>query len=165
MMTYKVTIQITEEHVRYAARKYFFKRFGTSTVLLSLGAVLLMASLLFDSRKVDWSAGVLIGMLGTGMAAYIALYFGIPKKKVERLKQYGGTIIYEFSDDLFKVMYSLGSADIKWETFKEIWLFPKAWLLLPREGGGYYTFPTDQISGDISDFLKRRIMTAGGQIK
>jgi hypothetical protein len=162
-MGYQFTIQFNEQHIKYASHKFFFKRFSNSIMSASFIAVLIIL-LFVMKRHVDWLTWLGLGVLLVSSTSLISFYFRSTQRRLARLKKQGGTIDYELSEDFLKTKTSSASAEIKWDTFKAIWIFPKVWLLLARDGG-YLTFPLDQISLEIREFLKRKISSVGGLIE
>jgi hypothetical protein len=162
-MNYQFTIQFSEEQIKYAAKQFFFRRFRNT--FLAIGILLLVAVTFFlQSREINGFVGILLGILLFMVATLFFVYVRLAEKPLARFKKYGGIVSYELSDDSFKSKSGWATAEIKWERFKAIWIFPKAWLLLSRDGG-YFTFPIEQISNEIREFLKRKISSLGGLIK
>lgn len=162
-MGYRFTIHFNEQHIKYASHKFFFRRFSNSIMSATFIAVLIVV-LFVAERKIDWLTGMGLGVLLVASTSLISFYFRSTQKRLARLKKQGGTIDYELSEEFLKTKTSSASAEIKWDAFKAIWIFPKAWLLLARDGG-YLTFPLDQISLEIREFLKQRIYAVGGLIE
>jgi hypothetical protein len=73
-------------------------------------------------------------------------------------------VSYELSEEFMKAKSALGSVELKWESFKGIWIFPEVWLLM-IDKANYMTLPADQISNEIKEFLKRKIISVGGKVK
>ena len=162
-MNHQFTIQFTEEHIKYASRKFFFRAF-LKTILLSCLSIGIIFAVCCGSRQWDWTIGVPIGMLAIMAVFLFSFYIRMAQKPLARFKQYGGTIGYDFSEDSFKSKSGWASAEFKWEVFKAVWIFPKAWLLLSRDGG-YFTFPVEQTSNEVREFLKQKISSVGGLVK
>jgi hypothetical protein len=162
-MNYQCTIQISEEHIKYASSKLFFKIFGISILIWCLLSLEFLTVCIF-TRRIDVLNGVLLGFLVFWAIFIVAKYNNIGAKKLERFRRQGGQINYEFSEDILKVKSVSGAAELKWETFNGLSIFSKVWLLFSRDGG-YLTFPVDQISNDIKEFLKRKIISVSGKIK
>ena len=100
-----------------------------------------------------------------GIGIFIAAYFQRLNHALSQLKMMGdGTVHYEVSDDRIKASSSLGSTEVKWKMFKALWIFPRVWLLM-FDKAGYLTLPSEQMSEDVKEFLKRRIAAVGGKIK
>jgi len=162
-MSHQFTIQFTEEHVKYACRKFFARFIGVGFPIACL-LVAGVAILRMASGKTDLLAGVFLTVAVVGMVFVVAAYFQRRAHSLSHFRQTGETVSYELSEDFFKANSSLGSIEMKWESFKAIWTFPKVWLLM-FDKANYLTLPADQISGDIKDFLKRKIISVGGKIK
>lgn len=162
-MNYQFTIQFTEEHIKYACRKFFARFVGVgfpvACLLVAANAVLRMAS-----GKTDLLAGVLLTVAVVGLIFVVAAYLQRRAYSLSHFRKTGATVSYELSEEFFKANSGLGSTEVKWESFRAIWTFQKVWLLM-FDRANYLTLPTDQISNDIKEFLKRKIASVGGKIK
>jgi hypothetical protein len=159
-MNQQFTIQMNEEHIKYASRKFFFRHFRKSILLLTLLAALVFIFFIFG-QQFNW---LMVGALVFLVSFLFMLYVRLTGKRLSLFRKYGGTINYEFSEDFFKSKSGWASLEMKWETFKAVWIYPKVWMLWSGEAG-YFTFPVDQISNDIKEFLKQKIVSVGGKVK
>lgn len=162
-MSHQFTIQFTEEHIKYACRKFFARFVGivfpTLCLLVAAVAVLRMAS-----GKADLLSGVFLTVAVLGLFFVLAAYFQRLAYSLSHFRKTGKTVSYELSEELFKAKSGLGATEVKWEAFKAIWTFRKVWLLM-FDKANYLTLPADQISNDVKEFLKRKIISVGGKIK
>jgi hypothetical protein len=163
-VTSQFTIKFSEEHIRYAVRKFFVRYLGIGfPVMFLLLAVVLAQRML--TGQTDWIFGSLLVVLVMGVGIFVAAYFQRLSQAISQLKKMGdGTVRYEVSDDRIKASSEHGSTEVKWEMFKALWIFPRVWLLM-FDKAGYLTLPADQMSEDVRNFLKQRIAAVGGKIK
>jgi hypothetical protein len=162
-VTYQFTIQIAEEHIKYALSKFFFRNFKKTFLIFGVLGVLVVVMYL-QAREVNGFIGAFLGLLVFSAIFLFFFYNALAKKLLARLKKFGGTVNYEFTEDFCKTKSGWASTEIKWEAFHTIWIFPKVWMLVSRDMG-YFTFPVEQISSEIREFLKRKIISVGGKIK
>ena len=97
---------------------------------------------------------------------YCSLVFS--KDRNYRLSQFrktGNSVSYELSEEFFKAKSEMGSTELKWNSFKAIWIFQKFPVVSFCTMNGYLTLPADQISNDVKEFLKRKIISVGGKVK
>ena len=163
-MNHQFTIQFTEEHIKYACRKFFARYMGIG---LPIVGVLMLAALLqrVHSGQVDLLSGFLLAVVVMGVGIFASAYLQRRNYAISQLKKMGnGLVSYELSDEFFKAKSNLGSTELKWEAFKAIWIFPAVWLLM-FDKAGYLTLPVEQISNEVKDFLKQKIISVGGKIK
>ena len=163
-MTYQFNITFNEEHARYAVPKFFQRYVGIG---VPVAFALLAAALvqMFMTRRTDWLFGALLVVLVMGAGLFVVAYFMRLNHAIGLLRKMGSPIVsYELTDERMKASSSLGTTEVKWEMFKELWIFPRVWLLL-FDKAGYLTLPSDQLSEDVKTFLKQRIATVGGKIK
>jgi hypothetical protein len=162
-VTYQFTIQLTEEHIKYAARRFCFKVCGKAVL-----ALLLLTAIAFVlnacGQPFNRLADAVLGMVGFTAVLFFFLYVMLLKKRLSLFKKYGGTVNYEFSEELFKSKSGWASLEAKWEAFQAICVFPKTWMLTSRNIG-YFTFPVDQTTDEAKEFLKQKIISVGGKIK
>ena len=162
-MTYQFTIQLTEEHIKYALSKFFFR--NLKKAFLILGALVMLVLIMYlNAREINGFIELLLGLLVISTIFLFFFYTALRKQLLDRFKKSGGTNEYEFTEEYCKTKSSLASTEIKWEAFQGLWIYPKAWMLFSRDVG-YFTFPIDQISSEIREFLKQKIISVGGKIK
>jgi len=162
-VTFQFTIQITEKHIKYASGKFFFRILKKAFLMLSV----LMALVLFmylEAHAVTGFIEVLLGILGFSAIFLFFFYFALLKQSLARFKKFGGKVDYEFTDDFCKAKSGWASTEIKWGAFHALWIYPMVWILFSRDVG-YCTLPGDQISSEIREFLKQKIISVGGKIK
>jgi hypothetical protein len=162
-MNYQFTIQFSEEHIKYACSKYFTRFVGiVFPVICLLVAGFAVARMV--SGKADLLAGIFLTIAVVGLGIIAAAYFQSHNYRLSQFGKTGNSVSYELSKDFFKAKSGMGSMELKWESFKAIWIFQKVWLLV-FDKNGYLTLPTDQISGDVKEFLKQKIISVGGKVK
>jgi hypothetical protein len=162
-MNYQFTIQFSEEHIKYACGKFFarFVGIGFPIVCLIVAAVAIVRMV---SGEPDLLAGIFLTISVLGIIFIAVAYFQRRAHSLSHFRKTGKTVSYELSEEFFKAKSDLGSTEVKWESFKAIWTFPKVWLLM-FDRANYLTLPVDQISNDVKEFLKRKIISVGGKIK
>ena len=162
-MNYQFTIQFTEEHIKYACGKYFARFVGIAFPIACLivggSAVLRMVS-----GKMDLLAGMLLAIPLFGIAVMVSAYFQSRSSRLSQFRKTGKSVSYELSEEFFKAKSEMGSTELKWNSFKALWVFQKVWLLV-FDKNGYLTLPTDQVSNEVKEFLKQKIVSVGGKIK
>ena len=162
-MNYQFTVQFNEEHIKYACSKYFIRFVG---IIFPIVCLLVACSSVFlmISGKGDLLAGIFLAISVIGFGIIIAAYFQNRNYRLSQLHKTGKSVSYEFSEDFFKAKSEMGSTEMKWNSFKSLWVFQKVWLLI-FEKNGYLTLPPDQISNEAKEFLKQKIISIGGKIK
>ena len=162
-MNYQFTIQFSEEHIKYACGKYFARFVGIVFPIVCL-LVAGFAVARMVSGKTDLLAGVFLTIAVFGLGIIGVAYFQSRNYRLSQFRKTGNSVSYELSEEFFKAKSGMGSMELKWESFKAIWIFQKIWLLV-FDKNGYLTLPTDQISNDIKEFLKQKIVSVGGKVK
>jgi len=163
-VSHQFTIKFTEEHIKYAVRKFFVRYLGIRFPVMFLLLAVVLAQRIITGQ-IDWLFGSLLAVLVMGVGIFVAAYFQRLNHALVQLRTMGdGTVRYEVSDSLVKASSSLGSTEVKWEMFEALWIFPRVWLLM-FDKAGYLTLPSEQMNEDIKSFLKQRIAAVGGKIK
>ena|SRR5438093_948787 len=163
-MNFQFKVTITDDHVRYAVRRFFSRYLGVGfpMMFLLLSAVVVQ---LFAGGKTDWLFGALLVVLIMGVGLFVSAYVQRLNNSISQLRQMESPIVsYELSDERIKASSVLGTTEVRWELFKALWVFPRVWLLL-FDKASYLTFPADQLSEDVKGFLKQKIKSVGGKIK
>ena len=112
----------------------------------------------------DLISGILLAVVVLAVGILVSAYIHCRSYRLSQFRKTGNLVSYEFTEKYFKAKSEIGSSELKWEFFTGIWIFPKIWLLL-IDKAGYVTLPVDQISDEIKDFLKHKIVSVGGVIK
>jgi hypothetical protein len=162
-MNHQFTIQFSEEHIKYACGKYFSRFVGFVFPVVCL-LVAAFAVLRMISGKADLFAGIFLAVAVIGLGIIIAAYFQSRNYRLLQFRKTGNSVSYELSEDLLKAKSQMGSIEMKWGSFKALWIFQKVWLLV-FDKNGYLTLPVDQISDDVKEFLKWKIISVGGKVK
>ena len=162
-MIYQFTIQITEKHIKYALNKFFFRNFRKA--FLMFGALGLLVLIMYlEAREITGFTELLLGLLVVSIIFSFFFYTALLKQLLARFKKFGGKNDYEFTEVFCKTKSNWASSEIKWEAFQELWIYPEVWMLFSKDVG-YFTFPFDQISSEVREFLKQKIVSVGGKIK
>jgi hypothetical protein len=162
-MNYQFTIQFSEEHIKYACSKYFARFVGIVFPMVCL-LVAGFAIARIVSGKPDLLAGIFLTIAVFGLGIIVTAYFQSCNYRLSQFRKTGSSVSYELSEGFFKAKSEMGSTEFKWESFKAVWIFQKVWLLV-FDKNGYLTLPSKQISNEVKEFLKRKIVSVGGKVK
>jgi hypothetical protein len=162
-MNYQFTIQFAEEHIKYACRKFFARYVGIGLPIVCLLMLIALAQRL-AAGKMDLLAGCNLAVVVMGAGFFLSAYIQRRSYLLSQFRKTGNVVSYELSEEFFKAKSDMGSSELKWETFKGIWIFPRVWLLM-FDKASYVTLPVDQVSNEVKEFLKKKIISVGGKIK
>jgi len=162
-MNHRFTIQFTEEHIKYACRKFFLRYVGIGLPIVCMLMVIALAQRLSSGHR-DILTGFLGAIVIIGVGFFVSAYVQRRSYLLSQFRKTANTVSYELSEACFKAKSEMGSTELKWDTFTGIWVFPKVWLLM-FDKAGYLTLPSDQISDEVKGFLQERISAVGGKIK
>ena len=162
-MNYQFTIQFTEEHIKYACRKFFARYIGFGLPVVCLLMIVALVQRIY-SGKPDMLAGCYLAIVIIGSGFFLSAYLQRRSYLLSQFRKTGNSISYELSEEFFKAKSEMGSMELKWNSFKAIWVFPKVWLLM-FDKAGYLTLPIEQVSNEVKEFLKQKIVSVGGNVK
>ena len=162
-MNCQLTIQFTEEHIKYACRKFFVRYLGIKFPVLWTVMIVFFAQRVV-AGKMDLLAGCALALVIVSVGVFVSAYFQRCGYALSQFRKTGRVVSYDLSEEFFKAKSDLGSTELKWLAFKGIWIFPKVWLLMV-DRATYLTLPQDQVGNDVKEFLKQKIISVGGKIK
>lgn len=162
-MSHQFTIQFTEAHIKYACRKFFVRYVGIGFSVVCLLMVIALVQRA-ASGHMDILTGCCLAIVVMGVGLFLSAYIQRRSYLLSQLRKTGSLVSYELSDEFFKAKSKMGSMELKWEAFKGLWIFPKVWLLL-FDKAGFLTLPVDQVSSEVQEFVKRKVISVGGKVK
>jgi hypothetical protein len=162
-MGLQFTIQMTERHIRSAARKFFLRKFKKVFLLVGIWGALTLA-VYQATREFNGLVGVMLGIFCFIALLSFFLYAALPKAPLARFAKYGGRVDYELTPEVCRTKSGWATAEMKWEVMQELLIYPEIWILSSRYAG-YFTLPADQIGNDVKDFLKQKMNSVGGKIE
>jgi hypothetical protein len=155
-MEHQITIPITPELIRRATLRYWlrFTGFGAWAAWTITAAVVAWMVVSGDRSWVVGALGVAVALLP---AIWISGYCTLLQRAWERLKtMQRKEVDYTFSDRGVGVVSELGTAELPWSAFKEVWRFRDVWILF-NGPGGYVYLPPEALSEELRSFLLTRV--------
>ena len=164
-MDYQFKVKFTEAHAMYAVCKFYLRRLNGRFWLALIALVAIVVSQFIIHGLTKSITGALLPLLVIGGGGIAAIYFLTRRHLLLQLQKMGSPEVeYWLSEDGIRASSGLGLADLKWNSFTGLWLFPKVWLLILLNGT-YMTLPADQLNEEVKSFLKQKVAAAGGKIK
>jgi hypothetical protein len=72
--------------------------------------------------------------------------------------------MFEMFDSRLKISSDYGTSDMPWSSIREIWPFPRFWLLFFSKAQ-FMIFPLAEVDSKLQGFLIERVGEAGGRIR
>lgn len=154
-----VNVTYTEEIVRDAVRTFVWRRAIAGQKALWLAEAVMIAFLIWQLWK--GGQGWLIGVVGAAvllapcliLAVWIAHYRNTVGKFRRMLSHRAD---FTFSNDRLGVTSELGSAEIPWSGFSEIWEKPDYWMIFTAPSQ-FITLPVQTIPPRDREFLRSKV--------
>jgi hypothetical protein len=154
---HEVEVRYTEPLVRAAVRAFYWRtlgeRFGWPGLLAFVGGSSALAFLIFAGDR-SW----VVGFAGACflICAFILVWgyiahFRNTAARFRRMSNPQGHFI--FRDDDFTIASDAGSATLRWSSVREVWAFPKFWLVLLSRSQ-FVTFPIEGVSDEVLRFIR-----------
>ncbi|QNH19502.1 hypothetical protein HEP73_00392 [Xanthomonas sp. GW] len=160
---HRATLRYDKTLIRQAVASFCWRVVG----LRYLVALALVAgSLVFLVRggNASWWVGVLAGVLALGVVFPVALYAIHYRHSLLRLDAMGtplGTL--EASEASLSLSSGAGITTLPWSAVSEVWRFESYWLLLLSKSQ-FVTLPLADLTPEAAEFIRARVLAAGGKI-
>jgi hypothetical protein len=160
---FEVPISYSEEIMRVAARRFFFK-FVLLDILIAAGIAACGMALMFGLNLV-WRYGAGVCALALFLVVLVTLagwrYVHASIAKFRSLKSH--TILWRFSNETIGAKSDVSSHEFQWSMVSKVWRFREVWLLF-FGGAGYSVLPVAGLSPEIREFIVSRVQAAGGTV-
>jgi hypothetical protein len=157
---WRIHAEPTETEYKRAVNRFWFRMYRSAMwtkPLLLVGAI----ALSFSGMNT-----IVITLAWTAFAISIAQY-GVAYRRYWRRnlslfrENEDHSAVYDFSDDGVAVSAELGSVELKWRAFDQLWQYGDMWLLVARKTQ-FYLLPTRFLPPDLQEFIARRMRLVGG---
>jgi hypothetical protein len=142
----------------------FWKRsvgvgFFVALLVAALGLVVLVAL-----GQSSWIIGGLAVVLLVGIAFAVAVYVAHYRKSLRRFHQMDNPqATFRAEESSFTMVSDIGTTTLQWSAVKELWQFPRVWLLLYSKSQ-FSTLPLACLSPETQAYIVERVRAAGGKV-
>jgi hypothetical protein len=162
-MEYAADLTYTKSVVRSGIFHYWRKTIGwiwpTSILLL-----LIMGSLSLLGDAGSWTNGLLAGVAMLSLAMILVFLVSSYRQGMSRLAAM--TIPkarITCTEQKLSLQSDAGNAEVPWNAIKKIWSYPDVWLLFYSDSQ-FSTLPVQDVSLEMREFIKGRVVSAGGKV-
>jgi hypothetical protein len=158
-MSYEITYPATVDLARRAYRRTLWRdSFGWRLGYL-LAALLSCLAVFAKFEPVFAGFG-----LGASFAFLLTWYVGRANyfTRAHRAAQSAGVIHWRFEEDAFYVRSADREGIFQWRAIEKLRRFPDVWIL--QFEGGPSPLPADALSGDLREFIERKVHEVGGRV-
>ncbi|MBD7923192.1 YcxB family protein [Xanthomonas sp. Sa3BUA13] len=160
---HRATLSYDKKLIRQAVASYWWRVVGLRYVV---ALALVAGPLVFLVRggNASWLVGVLASVLALGFALPVALYAIHYRNSLLKLDAMGtplGTLAA--SETSLSLSSGAGTTTMPWSAVREVWRFDSYWLLLLSKSQ-FVTLPLADLSPEAAEFIRTRVLAAGGKV-
>ncbi|MBB4128343.1 hypothetical protein GGR77_003670 [Xanthomonas translucens] len=160
---HRATLSYDRTLIRHAVASFCWRVVGLRYVV---ALALVAGPLVFLVRggNASWLVGVLASVLVLGAAFPVALYAIHYRNALRKLDAMGAPLgTLEASDTALSLSSGAGTATLPWSAVSEVWRFDAYWLVLLSKSR-FVTLPLAGLSPEAADFIRVRVLAAGGKV-
>jgi hypothetical protein len=156
---HQVHVRYSEALARAAVRAFYWRTLSRGLGLLGLlGFAMSLANLGFLILAGDRSW--LVGFVGATLFFLLLLvpvgYIIHYRNAVRRYRRMTNPQAqFMFADSDLSIASELGSATLLWDAVREVWAFPRFWLILLSRSS-FLTLPTEGVGEDVLAFVRSK---------
>lgn len=162
-MSHEATLIFTEPLLRAAVFAFWRRSIGVGFVVALLLVAISLGFLLVQGDT-SWVVGALAAVLFFGVAFAAALYLLHYRAALRKFRAMGNPqATFRVDESSFTLVSSVGTVTYQWSAIKELWRFPKVWLVLfsPAQ---FSTLPVECLPPEMQAYVLQRVRVAGGKI-
>jgi len=162
-MATTVTLQFTEADVRTAVNSYWKRTVGVTFVA---AIVFLIAVFLWRVSGGDrsWIIGALGAFLLLVVVVVAAAYVVPYRQSLAAFRALDPPeATMTLGEATLSIASSVGSSTVAWSAVKELWRFPRVWLLLFSKAQ-FVTLPVRCLSPEAQALITEKVRSVGGRV-
>lgn len=157
---WEIRVDTDEAEWKRALNRFWFRTYAIATwskPCLIIAAILVSTSGVRTVFVVSmWIA------VGLSVAQYCGSYFRYRRRSLQaRREPEDRTVTYRFSDDGVALFSEIGSSELRWRAFDQVWRYSDMWLLVMRKTQ-YLVLPTRCVPEDLRSEIARWMRLGGG---
>ncbi len=160
---HRATLSYDRRLIRQAVASFCWRVVGLRYVV---ALALVAGPLVFLVRggNGSWLVVVLAGVLALGIVLPVALYATHYRNSLLRLDAMGTPIgTLEASETSLSLSSGAGTTTLPWSAVCEVWRFESYWLLLLSKSQ-FVTLPLADLPPEAAEFIRARVLAAGGKV-
>jgi|SRR6516164_5063741 hypothetical protein len=157
------TLRYSESLLRSAVGSFVFRaitlRLGT-TFFLAIAVVVGMTIYLLAQNDRSWLVGLLSATVLFVGIFIVAVFLEHRRHTIgifRQMRSPEATLVYD--EQQFTLTSELGSMTMPWSAIKEVWCYPRYWLLIfshSHSHSQFVTLPIDCLDESTKDFISRK---------
>ena len=162
-MAHEATLIYSESLLREAVFGFWRRSIGMGFILMLVALVVVLGVLVALGAPV-WIIVTLAVLLVLAAAVAVALYIGYYRNSLRKFRTMSTPrATFHADESSFTVTSDAGTTTLQWSAVKELWQFPRVWLLLYSKTQ-FSTLPLACLPPDIQAFVQERVQEAGGKV-
>ena len=162
-MAHEATLIYSESLLREAVFGFWRRSIGMGFILMLVALVVVLGLLVALGAPV-WIIVTLAVLLVLAAAVAVALYIGYYRNSLRKFRTMSTPrATFRADESSFTVTSDAGTTTLQWSAVKELWQFPRVWLLLYSKTQ-FSTLPLACLPPDIQAFVQERVREAGGKV-
>ncbi len=156
-------VEYSRELINEAAMVYWW-RTSSFTFFGSIAFIVLALALIFVFGYRDWITGTFLALAILSCIISVLVFFVYRARSLgvfEQMKE--SAAIWRFREGGFSVESDVAKSELKWGMVKGIIKSKNAWLVEYRNNT-YSLFPLAGVSGDMLDFMSKKVLEHGGKV-
>jgi len=160
---HRATLSYDRTLIQQAVASFCWRVVGPRYVV-ALALVAGSLVVLVRGGNASWPVGVLASVLALGAAFPVALYATHYRNALRKLEAMGAPLgTLEASETALSLSSGAGTATLPWSAVCEVWRFDAYWLLLLSKSQ-FVTLPLADVSPEAAEFIRTRVLAAGGKV-
>ena len=162
-MSHEATLIYSESLLREAVFGFWRRSIGMGFILMLVALTVVLGVLVALGAPV-WIIVTLVVLLVLAAAVAVALYIGYYRNSLRKFRTMSTPrATFRADESSFTMTSDAGTTTLQWSAVKELWQFPRVWLLLYSKTQ-FSTLPLACLPPDIQAFVQERVREAGGKV-
>jgi hypothetical protein len=162
-MAHEAILIYSESLLREAVFGFWRRSIGMGFILMLVALAVALGVLVALGAPV-WIMVTLAVLLVLAAAVAVALYIGYYRNSLRKFRTMSTPrATFRADESSFTMTSDAGTTTLQWSAVKELWQFPRVWLLLYSKTQ-FSTLPLACLPPDIQAFVQERVREAGGKV-
>jgi hypothetical protein len=163
IMSHEATLIYSTALLRQAVFAFWRRSVGVSffvaLLIAGIGLVVLVAL-----GQASWIIGALATVLAVGLGFAIFVYAVHYRRSLQKFRQMEKPrSTFRADESSFTMSSDVGTTTLQWSAVKELWRFPRVWLLLYSKAQ-FTTLPLECLSPETQAYIVQRVRESGGKV-
>jgi YcxB-like protein len=162
-MSHETTLIYSESLLRDAVFGFWRRSVGMGFILMVVALTVILGVLVALGAPV-WITVTVAVLLVVAAAVAVALYISYYRNSLRKFRTMDKPqATFRADESSFTMSSDAGTTTLQWSDVKELWQFPRVWLLLYSKTQ-FSTLPVACLTPETQDFVRERVRKAGGKV-